>query len=180
MYQLKWDNFKPPSSAHCFCPVCHSVLLSETLTLLITFEQWVLEIWYFTCRLNILWKYFMRQAFPWIPTIFTLWTLPLSLTYFLKTFGLAKNFWTVSARVYTFHINVSRGKAFPWVPTFFILWPWPWSPTNFLKILTLLITFQQLVLELWYFTWIFYETRPSHGNQQFWPCDLNLNDWPSF
>ena len=25
--------------AYCFCPVCHSVLLSETLTLLITFEQ---------------------------------------------------------------------------------------------------------------------------------------------
>ena len=42
--------------AYCFCPVCHSVilsfcnsvLLSETLTLLITFEQWVLELWYFT------------------------------------------------------------------------------------------------------------------------------------
>ena len=25
--------------AYFFCPVCHSVLLSETLTLLITFEQ---------------------------------------------------------------------------------------------------------------------------------------------
>ena len=25
--------------AYCFCPVCHSVLLSETLTLLTTFEQ---------------------------------------------------------------------------------------------------------------------------------------------
>ena len=24
---------------YCFCPVCHSVFLSETLTLLITFEQ---------------------------------------------------------------------------------------------------------------------------------------------
>ena len=24
---------------YCFCPVCHSVILSETLTLLITFEQ---------------------------------------------------------------------------------------------------------------------------------------------
>ena len=26
--------------AYCFGPVCHSVLLSETLTFLITFEQW--------------------------------------------------------------------------------------------------------------------------------------------
>ena len=31
---------------YCFCPVCHSVFLSETL--LITFEQWLLELWYFT------------------------------------------------------------------------------------------------------------------------------------
>ena len=32
--------------AYCFCPVCHSVLLSESLTLLIhvTFEQGVLEL----------------------------------------------------------------------------------------------------------------------------------------
>ena len=34
--------------AYCFCPVCHSVL-SETLTLPITFEWQVLEISYFTC-----------------------------------------------------------------------------------------------------------------------------------
>ena len=29
----------PQRVAYCFCPVCHSVLLSETLTLLLTFEQ---------------------------------------------------------------------------------------------------------------------------------------------
>ena len=34
--------------AFCYCLVCHSVILSETLTLLITFEQRVLEILYFT------------------------------------------------------------------------------------------------------------------------------------
>ena len=44
------------SGAFCFCPVCHSVLLSETLTLLITFEQWALELWYFT-----------RVSFRWVP-----------------------------------------------------------------------------------------------------------------
>ena len=53
----QWRNsskcfFMPPrmkiGGAYCFCSVCHSVLLSETLTLLITFEQWVLELWYFT------------------------------------------------------------------------------------------------------------------------------------
>ena len=30
--------------AYCFCPVCHSVILSVTLTLLITFEHFVLEL----------------------------------------------------------------------------------------------------------------------------------------
>ena len=36
---------------------------------------------------------------------------------------LAKIFWTVSARVYTFYMNISWGKAFQWVPTFFrIIW----------------------------------------------------------
>ena len=48
------DSFSPlieeieDRGAYCFCPACHSVLLSETLTLLITFKQWVLELWYFT------------------------------------------------------------------------------------------------------------------------------------
>ena len=38
----------------------------------------------------------------------------------------------------------------------FLLWPLPWSLTNYLKTLTLLITFEQWVLGLWYFTIIFY------------------------
>ena len=44
---------------------CHSVLLSETLTLLITFEQWVLELWYFTCH----WVFHVKRLLlgyqPW-------------------------------------------------------------------------------------------------------------------
>ena len=34
-YALEIDDL----GAYCFCPVCHSVLLSETFTLLITFKQ---------------------------------------------------------------------------------------------------------------------------------------------
>ena len=46
-----FSMFMPPrskiiSGAYCFCPVCHAVILSETLTLLITFEQWVLKLLY--------------------------------------------------------------------------------------------------------------------------------------
>ena len=54
-------------------------------------------------HMDFLWD----KAFPWAPTISTLWPLPWGLTYFLKNFSLAKNFWTVSARVYTFHMNIS-------------------------------------------------------------------------
>ena len=46
--------------------------------------------------------------------------------------------------------------------------------------LTLLITFEHHVLELWYFTWIFPVIRPSRGYHYFWHCDLNLGVWPIF
>ena len=40
---IKCNCFYAPEiedrEAYCFCPVCHSVILSETLTLLITFDQ---------------------------------------------------------------------------------------------------------------------------------------------
>ena len=54
--------------AYCFCPVCHSVLLSETLTLLITFEQ---------CRVSARALIFHMsipcdKTFPWTPLFFTL------------------------------------------------------------------------------------------------------------
>ena len=82
---LKNDNnfFMPPRSKiggilflSCLS-LCNSVLILETLTLLITFEQWVLELWYFT------WVFF-----SWVPLFFTLWPWPWSLTYFLKTLTL--------------------------------------------------------------------------------------------
>ena len=34
------------------------------------------------------------------------------------------------------------------------------------------------MLELWYFTWVFYETRPFNVNQQICSCDLGV--WPTF
>ena len=46
---------------------------------------------------------------------------------------------------------------------FLILWPWPWSLTYFLKTLTLLITFEQWVLKLWFFTRVFLVMRPFYG-----------------
>ena len=46
--------------------------------------------------------------------------------------------------------------------------------------LTLLITFEQWMLEFWYFTWVFLVVRPFRGYHYFWPCDLDLGVWPTF
>ena len=78
----------------------------------------------------------------------------------LWNLNLANNFWTVIAIDVIFHMNIPCDKTFPWVPLFFTLVPWPWSFTLFLKTLTLLITFEQWVLELWHFTWVFLVMRP--------------------
>mgnify|MGYP003683288813 CR=1 FL=1 len=46
--------------------------------------------------------------------------------------------------------------------------------------LTLLITFEQWMLELWYFTWVFLVIRLFRGYHYFWPCDIDLGVWPIF
>ena len=113
------------SVSYCFCPVCHSVILS-------------------------------------------------------KNFNLANNFWTENARALIFHMSIPCDNTFPWVPLFFTLWPWPSSLTHFLKTLTLLITFEQWVLELWYFTWVFFVMRPFCGYHYLLPWDLDLGVWSIF
>ena len=80
----------------------------------------------------------------------------------------------MSCRVLTFHLNIVSGKTFTWVPAFFTLWSWPWSVTYFLKRLTLLITFEKWMLELWYFIWVFYESSLSIGTNDFDLVTLNL------
>ena len=77
-------------------------------------------------------------------------------------FNLANNFWTVSAR------------ALLWVPKF-LTWDLDLGVCCiFLKTLTLLITFEQWVLNFWYFTWVCLVTGPFCG----WPCNLGV--WPTF
>ena len=102
----------------------------------------------------------------------------------LWNFNLAtcNNFWTVSARALIFHTSIPCDKTFPWVPVllFLTLWQWPWSLAYFRKTLTLLLIFENWVLELWYFTWVFFVTRPFLGYQHFLPCDLDLRVWPIF
>ena len=109
---------------------CHHL---KTLTLLITFEQWVLELWYVT------WVFLVIR-----PIIFYPVTLTLEFDPFFENFNLANNFLTMSAKALIFHMSFPCDKTFPWVPLFFFpLWPWTRSLTHFLKTLTLLITFEQ-------------------------------------
>ena len=109
----------------------HSLILSETLTLPITFEQWIRELWYFT------WVFLLKRPFHGYQHLRTLWSWPwpCSLAYFMKTLTLLIhincNYWTVSTRALIFHMSISSDNIFPWVPTFFTLWPWPWSLAYF-------------------------------------------------
>ena len=104
----------------------------------------------------------------------------LSFCHSLWNFNLANNFWTVNARALIFHMRIPCDKTFLWVPFFFTLWLSPWSLTHFLKTLNLLITFEQWVLELWYFIWVYLVIRPFRGYNYFSAWDLTLEIDPFF
>ena len=153
--------------AYCFCPVCHSVILSETLTLLITFEQWMLELWYFTW-LSLVIRPF-RGYHYFLPGDLDLGVWPI-----LKksTLLITIEQWVLELWYFTWVFLVIRpfcGYHFIW-PCDLDLGLWP----IFLKTLTLLITIEQWVLELWYFTWISLVIRPFRGNHYF----FTLLPWP--
>ena len=79
---------------------CFSVNLSETFTLVFTWKQWVLELWYF--HINIL----RDTTSPWLPTIFTMWPSLWSLTYFLDNLKLVNNVLIVQELWYFTWINL--------------------------------------------------------------------------
>jgi hypothetical protein len=107
-------------------------------------------------------------------------TLTLLFDPLIKNFNLGHNFQMVCTRMLIFHMSVSCDKIFLWVPKFLTLWPWPWCLTLLLKTLTLAITFKWYVFGCWYFTRLFLVTRSLHGYQTFWPCDLDLDVWPTY
>ena len=118
--------------AYCFCPVCHSVRLSETLTLLITLKQWVLEFCYFIWVFLVIRHFHGYHYFLTCDLDLGVWP-----SLFFYNFNLAYNFSTVSARALIVHMNIPCDNTFPWISLFFPLWPWPWSLTHFWKILEL-------------------------------------------
>ena len=96
----------------------------KTLSLLISFEQWDLEIWYFT------WVFLVIRPFSGYHYF---WPLTLEFDPFFENFNLANIFWTVSDRALIFHMNIPCDMTFPWIPLFFTLWPLPWSLTHFFE-----------------------------------------------
>ena len=119
--KYKYKTSTPPSVFLCprdrrsggiSCFFVLSVILSssETLTLLITFEQWVLEFWYFT------WEFLVIRSFRGYHFV-----LPCDLDFNLRVWPifwklyLAYNFWTVSARALVYYMSILCDKTFQWV-----------------------------------------------------------------
>ena len=75
---------------------CHSVLLYETSTLLITSEQWVLDLWYFTG------VFFVTRPLRGYNDF-----SPCNLDPFKKKINLANVFWKVSVRALIFHMSIA-------------------------------------------------------------------------
>ena len=142
-------------------PRCLTYFL-KTLTLLINFEHWVLKHWYCTWVFLVIRPFRGYHYFRTYDPDLKLWPI-------FESFNLANNFWTVSARALIFHMNIPCDMTFLWIPVWLTLWPWPQSFTYFFKTLILLITFEFWVLELWYFTWIFFLMRSFCTYFIFWP-----------
>ena len=76
-----------------------------TLTLLLIFENWVLELWFFT------WVFFLTRPLWRYQHFFTLWPWPCSLTYFLKVLIFSISF-QMYARVLILLMNFACDKIF--------------------------------------------------------------------
>ena len=95
--------------------IFYSVTLTlevEILTLLITFEQWVLELGYFT------WIFPLIKPFCGYHNFWPC-NHDLGVWHTFKNCNLANKFWTVSARALIFKMNIPCDKTFPWAPLFF-------------------------------------------------------------
>ena len=119
------------------------------------FEQWVLQLWYFTWIKTLTWVLKLFSLSPW------------NLTFF-QNFNIAtcNKFWIVCSKVLIFRKSIFCKEAFSWVPTSLTLWPWPWIlRLPFEKINC--FAYNISVLQLWSATWIFLVIRSSVGTKLF-------------
>ena len=131
--------------AYCFCPVCHSVILSSSLNFNLANNFWTVSARAFIFHMNIP----CDNTFLWVPLFYPV-TLTLEFDPFFDNFNLANNFWIVSARALIFHMSIPCDETFLWFHDFLInvrafilhmsiscdkifllvsrylsLWPWP-------------------------------------------------------
>ena len=104
--------------AYCFCPVCHSVILSFCHSVILSFCP---PLWNFNLANNF-WTVSARALIfhMSIPCDDTIIFDPVTLTFefdlLLKNFNLANNFWTVSARALIFYMSIPCDKTYSLVP----------------------------------------------------------------
>ena len=115
------------------------------------------------------------KTFLSIPKSLTLWPWPWLLTYFWKKLNLGYNFWTKRDKAFILQVCIPCGKTFLSIPKILTLWPL----TYFWKNLTLAITFEPREIRLSYYMHVFLLARPFCPYQKFWPCDLDLDFWPT-
>ena len=92
--------------------------------------------------------------------------------------NLGYNFWIKRDKAFILLMWVPYDKTFPSVPN--ILSLWLWLLTYIWKNLTLAITFEPKEIGLSYYICGSLVTRPFFPYQKFWPCDLDLDFWPTF
>ena len=118
------------------------------------------------------------KTFLSVPKNLTFW--PWLLTYFWKNLTLAIIFEPEEIRVSYYTCWFLLTRPFLSVPKNLTLWPWPWLLTYFWKNLTLALTFEPREIRLSYYRYVFLVARPFCPYQKFWPCDIDLDFWPTF
>ena len=145
----------------------------KNLTLAIIFEPEEIRLSYYTC-------WFLWQDLSIRTKKIDLVTLTLTFDLLLKKLNLGYNFWTKRDKAFILQVCIPCGKTFLSVPKNLTLWPWPWLLTYFWKNLTLAITFEPREIRLSYYRYVFLVARPFCPYQKFWPCDIDLDFWPTF
>ena len=110
-------------------------------------------------------------------------TLPICLAVRLfvqSELNLGYTFWIKRDKAFILHMWIPCDKTFLSVTKILTLWPWPWLLTYFWSNVTFDITFEPKKIRLSYYIWGFLVTRPFCSYQKFWPCDFDLDFWPSF
>ena len=123
------------------------------------------------------------KTFPTIPKYLTLWPWPWPLTYFCKNLKLPITHEPVIVQLSYFTHMILSMSPFNWYhhlpPNDLDLDIWP-TYQKWEKTLTLAITFALFDPEPSNLTCVFLVARPFQPYQNIWPCDLDLDPWPTF